>query len=1647
MQRRIGAAIAAIAIAALAGLGWATRGKPAGAPPSEDSAAAAASEQVRVVNVAERSLDRAPALALTFSTPLGRDRRVDAFIKVTTAQGQPAAGAWVLGDNPRILYFPHVKPESTYEVRVLAGLPAANGTALADETSHTVTTRAVPPSFGFASRGTVLPAKASGGLPVATVNVPEVDVQFLRVKPAQLPRFLDLALDRRARGRDAGVEAESDDDRDFRDDWRYQRRKFQGGVPLYDLDRLHVLADSVYAGRFVTAGQPNRRTITQLPVEDIAELGAPGLYLAVMSEPGRFRYEHQVTWFSVSDIGLHVRTYGPALDVHASSLASGKPLREIEIQLADAHGKPLARATTDHNGLAAFPERPGAAVAVIARQREQLSLVSLREAALDLSEFDVSGVPYRPAQVFAYAGRDLYRPGEVFQLAALLRDPDGRPLPPQPLAATLKRPDGRSASSALWQPHAGLRGYYQRAISIPLDAPTGRWRLELRVDPGAKEPATVYEFNVEEFLPERLKLDLHAEAGWLGPLDELTVDVAGRYLYGAPAAENKLLAALNVQRDAMPLKDRLPGFRFGDDAAEPPPQREELPESQLDAAGRAQLRVTPLHDRPSSPMRVRLTLSLLESGGRPVVRSIERTLWPAEAMIGIRPQFDRDYVAEDALATFELVRAGPDARLRAAPQLEARLVREDRDYYWQFEPQRGWHYGYTEAEELVELRTVAIAEGGRAQLTLPVKWGRYRLEVHDPQSGLAAKYRFFAGWGAREDGPHAARPDRVQLKLDRLAYRDGDTARLTITPPHAGEALVTVEGDRRLWLARTAVPAGGAVISIPIDPAWRRHDLYVSVVVFRPAGEGDRVTPARAFGLAHLALEREVRRLKPVIAAPAQVRPDTDVKVKLSVPEAKGEAALVTLSAVDEGILNITQFATPDPFAFFFGKHAYRPESRDLYGRIVERLEGERGRLRFGGDKHLGERRNSAPKLRIVDVFSGPVALDANGEAEVTLRIPDFNGAVRLMAVAASGDRFGAAQAETTVAAPLVAELATPRFLAAGDTATLALDLHNLSGAPQSLSVQFKTTGPIAIRTPPRALALKDQEKATLPVEAIAEREFGLAQIEVIVAGEGLALARKFSVPVRPGYPADRRVRRYRLAPGATLALEADLVDGLMPKTVDAKIALSNVPPINIASALRGLLGYPYGCLEQTTSGAYPYVWVDAQAAKAFGLPALSVEERAQRIDAALQRIGSMQLPSGGFGLWSAASPEEVWLTPYVVGFLQDAREQGFAIPEAMYRSATDQLLRRLQAAAPASSPYGGRDGGEHLAFAANAYAGYILARDHRAPLGALRTLFEHRAQAKSGLPLVHLGIALQLMGDGERVGVAIAEGLGFVRAANAYYGDYGSVLRDAALAYALLERHGVEPTGRSALLAQIAGELGARRWLSTQERLALFLAGRDLTDHRGEPWTAELASGAQTTRLASEASEVRPLSRDELQGGTLRNTGLTPIYAEVEVQGYPSAPPAATSSPIGVTRTLYTMDGTPAAWRTLRVGELLVARLHIESAIAVADALVVDLIPAGLEVENLNLATGESLDRLHIAGVGVRAALQRERLKHQEYRDDRYVAALTLRGGHDLFYLVRVVTPGEFLVPPPFVEDMYRPEIRAFGHGGEHVSVADRTR
>ncbi|WP_410489965.1 alpha-2-macroglobulin family protein [Aeromonas hydrophila] len=1582
----------------------------ANTPTTQPAAGQEAGAPSSVVQANARQYRDAPALALVFSGPLAPKANWQSWLSVSEG-GKQVQGEWILADDGRTLYFPNVQPDKSYEVSLKAGLGPS-------PQSWTLKTRPLEAGASFTASGMVLPLRDELRLPISAVNVDEVNIDFFRVDAEYLPRFL-------------------------------AEYRPGAGMGNWELEQITKRAKRVFSGRYALELDANRRETRLINVKE-PQLAEAGVYFAVMSPLGNYDWRKETTYFAVSDMGLSARRYRDQLEVFVSSLASADPLKDVQLSLLDEKGNRLQVQTTDPQGHRRFDQVQGARL-LLAEQGNHLAVLRLDGAALDLSTFDLGTQPWQAQQLYLFSGRDLYRPGERLDSEILLKGQDGQLLPGMAVELEVKQPDGqlleqkRLLPDNLGAAHYGLR--------LPDDAPLGRWTINLKTAAGSRFE---WPFLVEEFLPERLKLQLgKGPDGEVMDLDAaLTLPLQGDYLYGAPARATKAKAEVKISRATMPFT-QWQEFTLGDVLLAEQAKDLEPLNLTLDAQGQGTFSLADELDGGGAlgPLEVAYRVSLSEPGGRAVNRSRTQYGWPAGSQW---PALKADFVAERVEGgkplPFQILNLD-DKGQPVAGAVKVRLINEYRDYYWHYADGEGWKYEFNSQPYLEQEQTLQLDGKGPTPLTLQLAAGWYRLEVENSQ-GHQSSLRVEIGSYAWGGGGEQARPDKIAITLDKHAYQAGDKAKVTLVAPRPGKGLLMVEdGDGLRWWQRIELKGAGGdakdargEFEIPVSPEWQRHDLHISAQIAapdsasKPAGKPQGQS-LRSVGLVPLTLDREARRLPLTLSAPDRAVPLTRLEVTAtSTPNSQGR---VVLAAVDRGVLNISDYQPLDPFEIFFGRKRFAQDLFDNYGQVIPPQDGKLARLNYGGDRAPLKKGGALEsRVEIAALWSGEVSFDESGKAVIPLDLPNFNGELALMALAWNEQQVGEADRAVKVVAPLVAEIGWPRFGARGDETRALVQLRNMSGEDQTLSLVWTLNGGLKAHGElPGTLSLKSGEEQWLTLPLTVTGANGVASLQLVARGKDFAISRDWFLPLRSPWPAETRQRYQMLAPGQQMSFAPAELAGLDRANLQGLLSLSGTPPWDPAAQWQALADYPYACLEQTLSRAWPYLLTTADERAAWSKPAegkqAASEADVQR--ALLQRLQRLQLPSGGFGLWDGRSDEEQWLTAYAADYLLARKEAGDAVPEAML----NQALNRLQSYLT-DSQYGERwsSAPEHSRLAYQAYSAYVLARVGKAPLATLRLVWEQQADhARSGLPLLHLSLALSVMGDEQNAAKALSRALATERGDD-YLGDYGSPLRDEALELSLLRQHKLAAERWPALSAKVADTLAHRQWLSTQERLALLRLARF---DPAVDWQAKVTSSLGSGALSGSAP-LQLGAPEALAASIVTNEGKGSLYVQRTLVGYPEQAPARVSKGMSVTRSWFNSDGQRFDPAKVKVGDLVVVRLNVSSESAVPDALLVEMVPAGFELENPALGNSIKLEELSIEGKPAWQSEWNDYLKHQEFRDDRYTAALDLSEGSNqqLIYLMRAVTPGRYQVPPTQMEDMYRPELRAVGEDIHEVTISE---
>lgn len=1520
-----------------------------------------------------------PRICADFSEPLAKGVDYAPFVRVPGLTMAVEAS----GNSLCVAGIDHGK---RYQVTFRAGLPAASGEVTLRDVMQTQYVRDRSPQVAFPGRAYVLPRGSDPALPVETVNLTALDLELFAVSDRNVVQAMRDGLF----GRNIDV-------------WETDRFRSDIGAPIW-------------AGTAEVAQDINRAVLTRLPLADALQDRGPGLYVLTAAVPGADPYDKAPAsqWFVLSDLGLSTLSGTDGVHVFIRALSDASPRAGVTVTLLNRANAVLATAVTDADGHVLFPpgltRGTGAAAPALVMAEDgtaDAAFLSLTEPAFDLSDRGVEGAEPAPAiDVFMATDRGAYRVGETVHATILTRDSRAQAINGLPLTAIVKRPDGVEYAR---QVLTDVAGGYVLAQPIGASAPRGTWRLEVLADPGAPALAAKT-FLVEDFLPERIDVTLDLPDGVLPRTSPAALSIAARYLFGAPGAGLKYEGDV-VLRAARALPG-WEGWQFGLQDERFSPVSDSIAAGVTDDAGRATLSVPyPDPGAVDRPLEAEFILRVTEGSARPVERRITRVLAPTAPVIGIKPAFD-GVVPEGGMADLSLIALASESGSDLAPvamPVRWTLHRVETRYQW-YQAYGSWNW------EPITRRT-AVAQGAATLGDTPVTvsarvdWGNYELLVEG--AGVSASTSFYAGWYAPADV--SATPYTLDLSLDQPAYKPGDTAVLRLVPRHAGTAVVQVMSNRLIAMQTVAVTEGENIIRLPVTDDWG-SGAYVTATVIRAMDTAASRNPTRALGLAHATVDPGARALQVAFDAPPESDPRGTLTASVIVTGvAAGEMAHVTVAAVDVGILNLTGYISPDPSKHYFGQRRLGMDLRDIYGRLIDGMNGALGQVRSGGDAGAQQRLQSPPPTEdLVAYFTGPVTVGADGRAAVAFDLPAFNGTVRLMAVAWSPTGVGQATTDVLVRDPVVVTASLPRFLSPGDTSRMLLEIVHATGPAGRMGLDVTANGvALDVASVPSGITLDPQGKVTLSVPVTAGDAGDHTVRVALTTPDGRQLVKDLTLPVRRLDAEVAETRRFTLAAGDTFTLDANVFAGL--QSGSAVLTAGPLAQINAPALLAQLDRYPYGCTEQVTSQAMPLLSF-APLAETLGLG--DAAQVRTRVDQAIARILARQSSNGGFGLWQADGGD-LWLESYVSDFLGRARAAGHAVPDLAFTQAMDNLRNRVNSRGDFDT------GGEDLA-----YALMVLAREGAASMGDLRYYADVKGDAFSTpLAAAQLGAALASYGDPVRADAMFARAARMLAQRmgdepdQVWRTDYGSNLRDAAGVLALAIDAGSSVIDRDVLATRIAAP---GRTLSTQESVWSLLAARALVTDHG-------LAGVTFNGTARDLPLVR-LSQTEAQVPiAVQNTRATPVDITLTTLGVPDVAPAANGYGYAISRAYFTSEGAEVTdLSALTQGTRMIVVLTVQPfADGGARLMINDPLPAGFEIDNPSLLRSGD-----VAGLDWLVTSYTEMA---EFRSERFLAAVNQQGVDPvtLAYRVRAISPGAFHHPAASVEDMYRPQYRAWTDAG----------
>jgi uncharacterized protein YfaS (alpha-2-macroglobulin family) len=1540
----------------------------------------------RILDYSVDSDAASPRVCFQFSEELGRRADFSPFVAVV-GQDKPALTA-----EEKQLCVEGLKHGERYAVTLRAGLPSTVRETLAKSADFTIYVRDRKPFVHFTGRAYVLPRTGQRGIPLVSVNTETVKAQIFRIGDRNL---IDTVL-----GSD-----------------------FQRNLERYEVDRLGgERGVKVWHGELKTEPTLNADITTAFPLDQAVGNLEPGVYVMIAEPGGAQANDDESTlatqWFVVSDLGLTAFSGHDGIVAVVHSLATTDAKAGVELRLVARNNEVLATRVTDAAGMARFEAGLARgegglspAVLVAAEPKGDYAFLSLKAPAFDLSDRGVAGrVAPAGLDAFVFTERGVYRTGETVHITTLLRDPKGVAALGVPLTLVVERPDGNEYRRAVVADQGAGGG----ALSVPIvdQASTGTWRVRAFTDP--KRPAVgEATFLVEDYVPDRIEFDLASPTGRIAKSAPAEVTLDGRYLYGAPASGLDIDGEVVIE--AAKERPGFTGYQFGLSDDEVSAERQALDNlGETDTAGKARFTVA-LDKVPAStrPLAAQVTVRLNEAGGRAVERKITLPVTPAATMIGVKALFNGKSLADGAMAGFDVVVVAPDGKAQNQSGLRWELLRVDSRYQWYRQDGR-WQYEPVKTTRRIADGKLDVTADRVGHIGVPVGWGRYRLEVSSPdRDGPVTSIGFDAGWYAEAT---ADTPDLLEIALDKPEYHAGDTMTVAVTARTPGKVSVSVIGDRLITTTTADVQAGTARVPLTVGGDWGTG-AYVVATLRRPLDAQASRMPGRAIGVQWFAVDRAARTLDVALKLPDMMRPRGTLRIPVKVGGLNpGEEARIVVAAVDVGILNLTNYKPPNPEDYYLGQRKLAAEVRDLYGQLIDGMQGTRGQIRSGGDAAAAELSGSPPTQPPLALYSGPVTIGSDGTAEVSFDIPAFAGTARVMAVAWSKDKVGHASADVIIRDPVVLTTALPRFLLTGDRGSARLDLDNVEGPAGEYRIAITADAPLSAgQGATQSLRLNAKQRLGLSVPLSATGA-GNGTVVVRITGPGnLSLERSYVLTAKPATQVLTRRTVKPIARGESLTVSNDVLADLVPGTGGVALSIGPSAALDAATLLKALDRYPFGCSEQIASRALPLLYVNDLAGEAHLALDSAIE---QRIRDAIDRLLARQGGNGAFGLWSAGG-DDVWLDAYVTDFLTRARERGFAIPDTGYKLALDRLRNYV-----ATSPEPSKEGGNL------AYAFYVLARNGAAPIGDLRYIADTKMEdIAAPIAKAQIGAALAMLGDRVRAEQAYGAALAAIPATPVLQPsrvDYGSDLRDAATLVTLGSEGGAP---RPVLLAAVQRVEAARAvtpTTSTQENAWMVLAARALAKENAI--SLDIAGETRNRPLYRSFSPV-----DLATPVKVTNTGETDLRAVVSVTGAPLTPEPAAEKGFKIERQYFSLAGEPADPTRARQNQRFVVVLKVtEPQPQFGRLIVADYLPAGLEIDNPRLVSSGETGTLG----WIEDAAEPE---HSEFRDDHFAAAFNRstkdRPVFTVAYVVRAVSPGRYVHPQAYVEDMYRPD--RFGRTG----------
>lgn len=1315
-----------------------------------------------------------------------------------------------------------------------------------------------------------------------------------------------------------------------------------------------------------------------------------------------------------SDLGLIAKIgNNRRLTAFVTDLKTTKPVPNTKIEVYDFQQDLLQSVLTDAEGRVELELARKPFLLVASRNREKGYLKLWDGKSLSLSNFNVGGARVkRGVKGFIYGERGVWRPGDNIYLNFILEDADQNLPEDHPVVMELVDPSGNVKTRRVETSTTG--GFYHFPLKTEDDAPTGNWLARVKV--GGTE--FTKRIKIETVKPNRLKIDLKFDKDRISVADNtLKGNLNVKWLSGAPAKNLKVEFDLFLN----PVKTKFsdyPKYSFDDQAKEFSSETQRIFSGSIDKTGHANVNVA-LNQKSQAPGMLMATFSgkVFEPGGDFSIDQFSIPFYPYSSFVGIkRPEGDRrGQLLTQKDHELEIVSVDVNGNVLNKDNLVLEVFKLSWRWWWDRSSDNLAYYISRNYNQPYDKQTVKTVNGkATVKLNIPNKdWGRYYVRVRDTESGHSAgaiTYFDWPGWAGEERPGGAA---LLNFSTSAQDYSIGEKVKLNIPASTEGRALVSIESGSKVVSAYWVDTKDGANQFEFEATRDMVPNAYVNVTLLQPHAQTRNDLPMRLYGIVPINVTDASTRLSPEISMSDVLEPESQVSVKVS--EENGNPMTYTIAVVDEGLLDITRFKTPDPWTTFFARQALGVKTWDLYEDVIGAYNGDLSRLLALGGDGSGAKpaKVKANRFKPVVVHLGPFKLKKGEKAEHKFSMPNYVGSVRTMVIAGNEGAYGKTEKATPVRKPLMVLGTLPRVVGPGEKIKLPVSVFALESNIKDVRLSVKGNPLLKIvGADNQDIRFDEIGDQIVDFEFEVAESLGVGEVEIVAKSGRETATYKVEVQVRNPNPVVTDVSELTLKAGANWEDTFEQIG--MDGTNELTLELSVIPPINLSKRLSYLTRYPHGCIEQTTSSVFPQLFLA-------DITELSDEESSKiqkNIKAGIDRITKFQTALGGLAYWPGQSDDNDWGTNYAGHFLLEAKDKGYFIPSNLLKGWKKYQRKRARSWSRYSN---------YNDDLVQAYRLYTLAKAQAPELGAMNRLREDKTLSLEAK--WRLAAAYALVG---RVKVAkdMIDDLPTQSLKKERYYYYGSRLRDDAMILETLGLLGMQNEGLT-LLRSVADQLSENRWMSTQTTAYALLsvikfAGVDQTNNGVEASYiigSAAQQGVKTARPIILADAV--VKASEATKLEVTNEGAGVLFVRVIRKGQPIAgqeKPSEKGLKLSVTyvdRSGNTIDPNVLDQGTDFFAEISVYNPGTRG--IYKDLALSQVFPSGWEILN---------DRLN----EVPGNVQKVNYDYRDIRDDRVYTYFDLRPNERKKFKVALnaTYAGQYYLPTVKVEAMYDETINA---------------